>query len=630
MVQPNRRFRHRHDRRSRFISFCSLILAGFLFSIFLAACSGGGGSGDTASGTASSSGQVVVGITDVQGDFASYWVDVVALTLTKQNGAIVEVLPLTTRIDFSQYVELTEFITAATIPSGKYTKASLVLDYQNADIRVEDASGNPVKVENIHDQNGSPISTLAVSVHLEDRNSLVIVPGLPAFLTLDFDLKASHQVAFDSANIPTLTVQPLLLADVNAEDPKIHRLRGPLKEVDLGAGTLDLIIRPFIHVLTGADDRFGVLKVTTDGVTIFDINGNLYEGQVGLEALNQQQTLTAVIVIGDLKPGLHRFEARQVYAGTSVPGGRLDVITGTVMRREANQLTVKGATLIRSDGIIVPNDTVKILLGPDTPVSRQLSTAALGIEDISVGQYITAFGSLNSEETELDAGEGFVRMHLTTLKGDITRLDSSLYIDLSAINGRDVALFDFSGTGVDPANDADPAEYNVDAGALDVSGLTAGKPVKCRGFVTHFGHAADSADFEAVAVVDVSNVKGLMVVNWRPSSAYAFDTIAAGGLTINLDGAGDFHRLNRAGVVTDLYGLSKPPAVKPQMAGGGLFVINQGGSSQLFFSFSGFSDELIQRLKENAGVNMMAARGQFDDTTQTLTANWVFVMLESN
>ena len=94
-------------------------------------------------------------------------------------------------------------------------------------------------------------------------------------------------------------------------------------------------------------------------------------------------------------------------------------------------------------------------------------------------------------------------MHLTTLKGDIARLDGSLYIDLSAINGRDVGLFDFGGTGVDSANDADPAEYEVDAGALDVSGLTAGKPVKCRGFVTAFGHAAASADFEAVAVVDV-------------------------------------------------------------------------------------------------------------------------------
>jgi hypothetical protein len=629
MVRLNRCIRHPHGRQNRFISLSSLILIGFLFSIFLAACSGGG-SGDTASGTASSSGQVVVGITDVQGDFTAYWVDVVALTLTRQDGANVEVLPLKTRIDFSQYVELTEFVTASTIPSGKYTKASLLLDYQNADIRVEDAVGNAVKVENILDENGSPISTLTVSVHLEDRNSLIIAPGIPAFLTLDFDLKASNQVTFNGSNMPTVTVQPLLLADVNPEEPKVHRLRGPLKAVDVGAGTFDIIIRPFIHVLTGADEQFGVFKVITDGATIFDINGNLYEGQDGLQALNQQQTLTAVIVVGDLKPGLHRFEARQVYAGTSVPGGSLDVVTGTVMRREANQLTVKGATLIRSNGIIVPNDTVQILLGPDTPVSRQLSTAPFGIEDISVGQHITVFGSLNSEETELDAGEGYVRMHLTTLKGEIARVDSSLYVALSAINGRDAGLFDFGGTGADSGNDADPAEYDVDTGALDVSGLTAGKPIKCRGFVTSFGHAANSADFEAVAVVDVSNVKGLMVVNWSPSSTDAFETITANGLTINFAGVGDFHKLNRAGVITDLKQLSKQPEVKPQSLGSGLFVIHHGSSSQLFFTFRGFSDELSQRFNENASVKLMGARGQFDDITGTLTANWVFVMLESN
>jgi hypothetical protein len=398
--------------------------------------------------------------------------------------------------------------------------------------------------------------------------------------------------------------------------------------VDVGARTFDVIIRPFIHVFAGADERFGALKVVTDGATTFEINGNVYEGQAGLQALSQQQTLTAVIVVGDLKPGLKRFEARQVYAGSSVPGGTLDVVTGTVMRRAANQLTVKGVTLFRSNGSIVFNDTMQVLLSADTTVSRQLSAAAYDIGDISVGQSITAFGGLNSELTELNAGEGHVRMQLTTLKGEVARVDSTLYVDLAAINGRDVSLFDFSGTGVDPVNDADPAEYDVDTGALELSGLTAGKPLKCRGFVTNYGHAANMADFEAVTLVDVSTVRGLMVVNWIPSSTSAFEAITASGLTINLAGVGDFHRLNRAGVITDLTQLSKPPEVKPQSGGSGLFVIHQGNSSQLFFTFAGFSDELLQRLNENANVKWMAARGQFDDITETLTANWVFVNLD--
>ena len=68
---------------------------------------------------------MVIGLTDQEGDFHSYTVDVLSLTLTKLNGAVVETLPLNTRIDFAQYTEMTEFLTAATIPSGVYVKAQM-------------------------------------------------------------------------------------------------------------------------------------------------------------------------------------------------------------------------------------------------------------------------------------------------------------------------------------------------------------------------------------------------------------------------------------------------------------------------------------------------------------------------
>jgi hypothetical protein len=41
-------------------------------------------------------------------------------------------------------VDLTEFVTAATIPSGTYVSATLNLDYTNADIQVDDGNGAPV------------------------------------------------------------------------------------------------------------------------------------------------------------------------------------------------------------------------------------------------------------------------------------------------------------------------------------------------------------------------------------------------------------------------------------------------------------------------------------------------------
>jgi hypothetical protein len=299
-----------------------------------------------------------------------------------------------------------------------------------------------------------------------------------------------------------------------------------------------------------------------------------------------------------------------------------------VIRRAANQLTVKGATLFRSNGSVSANDRVEVLLGDNTKVSKQLSAAFYDIVDISVGQYVTVFGTLNGDQTELDASEGYVRMHLTTLNGEVAHVDSGLYVSVDAINARDINLFDFSGTGLDPANDANPAEYHVGTGVLNLSGIGSGTALKCRGFVTSFGHAANVADFEAVTLVDVSDVKGLMVVDWAPSSTSALDSITANSLSVNLTNAGNFHRLNRAGVITDLTQLPGEPVVKPQSGGIGLFIIHENNGSQLFFTFNGFSEELLQRLHENAAVKLIAAKGQFDNTTKTMTANWVAVHLD--
>ena len=186
---------------------------------------------------------------------------VLALTLTRANGVLVEALPLSTRVDFAQYTEMTEFLTTASIPSGLYTQATITLDYQNADIWVEDEAGAVVPVETIRDEQGSAITTLEVSVQLENRNALLILPGIPAHLTLDFDLQASNFVTFDSSGDPELTVKPVLLAEINPETPKIHRVRGPLKTVNVDDMSFKVIVRPFYHRLTvdRRHEQFGAL-----------------------------------------------------------------------------------------------------------------------------------------------------------------------------------------------------------------------------------------------------------------------------------------------------------------------------------------------------------------------------------
>jgi hypothetical protein len=97
------------------LSFGAAILV-----LTLSGCAGSGsGDSDTEDGT------LVIGLTDAEGDFLRYEVDVVSLTLTKRNGAVVNSLPVETRVDFAQYTEMIEFLTAATVPTGRYVKATL-------------------------------------------------------------------------------------------------------------------------------------------------------------------------------------------------------------------------------------------------------------------------------------------------------------------------------------------------------------------------------------------------------------------------------------------------------------------------------------------------------------------------
>ena len=610
--------------------FWPILCTVLFFAAVLSGCSGSGSGGSNPTGD-NDTGDLVVGLTDAESDFVKYEVDIVSLTLTKQNGAVVDALPVVTRVDFAQYVEMTEFLTAATIPVGRYVEANLELDYTEADLQVEGSGGSavPVDTNDIIDDTGATINRLTVSVQLQGRNALVIAPGIPAHLTLDFDLSASNHVDLSDPAQPMVTVNPFLVAEVNPENPKIHRLRGPLKEVNVTEGTFSLIIRPFIHVISGGDDRFGTLQVVTDGGTFYEISGTMYQGEEGLQALDQQQVLTAVIAIGDLNIAARRFEARQVYAGASVPGGTLDVITGNVVSRSGLQLTVKGATLMRAAGSVAFNDELNVLLSDDTTVGRQLSKDPLSINDISVGQRITVFGVLNGDETQLDAADGHVHLLLTTVKGVVVSADGPVIVDVTVIDGRKISHFDFSGTGIDLANNADPTGYAVETGSLDITGLDAGDAVKFRGFITPFGHAADRADFEARTLVNVSNVKGLMIVDWFPPlSAAISDDVSSNGFSLNLSGAGLFHRLNRAGVVIDLTHLQHAPFIEPADSDGGLYEIFQGGRRQFFFNSDSFVDALKERLAANAQVIHVVAIGVFDDANATMTTDVVSVKLK--
>ncbi len=606
-----------------FSRFLTAILAGFIFMSF-AGCSSDSGSNTNPQAQSN----LVIGITDDEGDFIAYSVDVLSLTLTKKNGAVVDVLPIKTRVDFAQYTDMIEFLTATTVPTGEYVSAQVTLDYGNADIQVEDESGQAVRVDSIVDENGSPISTLTLDVSLEGHDSLIIAPGVPASLNLDFDLAASNTVRF-TGSTAIVTVTPVMLAKVNVDIPEIHRVRGPLERgsVDLGTGSFKVIVRPFIHAMTGSDKKFGVLDINTTGTTVYQIDGIYYQGSAGLEKLSTMPAYTAIIVMGSLMNNPLRFEAQEVSAGSSVPGGQHDVVWGIVIKRSTDTLTIKGGSLMRAGGSVVFNDDVTIKLGDTTKVSRQSSAEAGGIADISVGQRILAFGtaSTDSDKIIFDALNGSVRMMLSTLRGTVVGKGSDfIVVDLQAIDGRKMSLFDFTGTGTDSAHDADPDHYEIDTSSLDTSSLKAGTPVRIRGFATPFGQAPE--DFEARTVVNVSHVPAVMHVTWNPASTEAIIDMSSAGFSLDLAGVGMFHYVSHSGVVTDLGTLAQPPSLVPAPSGG-LFFISQGSAIQLFTSFGDFVAALNTRHIGGAAVKGLIATGDFDEDSSVLEATSITINL---
>src|SRR5262245_44088910 len=139
--------------RTRFAAAVGVALA-LCFGV--ASCGGGGGESGGFPSSARESGQVVIGVTDATGDFLTYLVDVRSIELKRANGEVVETIPLSTRIDFAELTDLTELLTAATVPSGAYTSVTMTLDFTNAEIVVEDAQGNAVAATAV-DANGNPL-----------------------------------------------------------------------------------------------------------------------------------------------------------------------------------------------------------------------------------------------------------------------------------------------------------------------------------------------------------------------------------------------------------------------------------------------------------------------------------------
>ncbi len=618
------RIRHAGRRTARLITGLMAVLA--LSAVpLMSGCGGGAATGD--------SGQLLVSLTDADGDFIAYEVDVESLQLTHRDGTVVEVLPISTRVDFAQYTDLTEFLVASTLPRGDYVAAKMRLDYSNADVQVE-VAGAPVAAA-VVDADGTSLTRIEVDVKLDDRNHLPIRPGIPAHVVFDFDLATSNKVDLTDPTLPLVMVDPVLLASINPDTTKRHRIRGLLDQVEVAESEFSLHVRPFGH--RGPNHDFGSFDVHTASDTMYEIDGVSYTGEAGLLALSNKPERTPVVAFGKVNRHDRTLHASHVRAGTSVDWGNADRVRGTVVARDGDLLTLQGAALRwahpATDAITdqrnvhLRRQIVKVQLGPDTRVTGMGGTdELLDKDDISVGQRITAKGIwlvniaaaiVAPDFPTLDASQGHVRLRSTDLAGTVVAVTpGELVVEVAHFNRHPVGQFNFAGTGATPDTDADPLQYQIATGDLLLDHLTVGDRVRVWGRVARFGTAP--ADFSARSVSGppvVIDRFGFLRVAWTPATTTPVMASGPDGLSLDLTDSPTIHHIYQRHQITDLATLSGTKVVPPANGYGVYALIHPRGRTTLFRTFAAFEEALSKHLADNGKVSRMTGSGQWDGAT---------------
>ena len=619
-----------------FARLCAVLRSGSLVALAavgLAAC---GGSGDSSAPTTSTpsatadTGTLLISLTDADGDFVGYSVDVLSVTLQRLGGGTVEVLPARTRVDFAQLTELADLLAVATLAPGEIVGGKISLDYGTAEVFVQ--SGGQVVRANVVGANGAPLGVTEIDIALATREHLVITRGRAALLAVDFDLAASHDVDL-AQSPPVVKARPYIVAEVQPVAEKDLRLRGALVSTDVAASSYTVDVRPWFR----PDGAHGRVTVHTNSTTSFEIDGVPSTGAAGLAALAAKPAGTMTVAFGTLSRLEHRFTADIVHAGDSVSGERIDAVHGSVVSRSGNQLTVKGAFAVNRDHVVRVHRTAVVNVGPNTKVLKTGSSALLDASALSVGQQIVAFGTLTEPATDstpatFDATNGRVRMLPTSLHGSVNAIvPGQLNLNLRGIDRLGIDAFDFTGTGTTPAANANPADYEIATATLSLTSLVPGEAARVIGFVRPFGSAPP--DFEGRTVIDHRGLPAQLGIGWGTTGTTApFTSMSASALVLDVHNAsiGARHHLLVGTRIIDLTMLPSAPTLAPPPTGRAIYGISIGADIRLFNSFADFSSELAILLGGGRRAIALNASGNYEAASATLYATHIAVHFPPN
>jgi hypothetical protein len=191
-------------------------------------------------------------------------------------------------------------------------------------------------------------------------------------------------------------------------------------------------------------------------------------------------------------------------------------------------------------------------------------------------------------------------------------------------------MFDFSGTGLTTAVDADPSDYEVATGSLALTSLGAGEAAKVFGFVTQFGAAPP--DFAGNTVVDRADLPAMLAIGWGAAGTVApFVTMSDTGLVLDLANAsiGERHTLKVGMREVDLLDLPAAPTITGA-SGRVLYGVSEEGHIELFTTFADFVAEVTARLAGGNEAIGLVATGRYDEGANSLAATRIAIHFAAN
>ena len=570
--------------------------------------------------SAEDEGTLVLAITDAEEDFVSYTIGVKSILLTRENGDQVEVLSDATEVDFVEYQELSELFSVGRLPVGRYQSISMELDYSEAYILIQDENGQTYEAQAM-DESGEILTTHLVQFNLTDDQPLIISNKKISHLTLDLDLSSSNTI--ESYEPAIVKVEPFVVATVDLDEEREHRLRGTVAGADLDAQTLTLNVKPMRK--RGGD--FGELVVHFDQDSKLEVDGEAMATEAALAFLAEQGEDFPVVVFGTVvtaeEAGQNTFTATQLFAGTSVPWSGKDVFKGLVTKLESGVTYVSGLTI---DTDIPQRAHVKdvTLMLDDSTTYANRGDNFTDASFLVPGQRVEALGQFSQSEalSSFNVSGETVRILMSTILGQVAEIDEAglLTLDVERFNQRPGKMIKRHSTMME-----------FDSLMIDTSGLTqvdvdTGDWVKVVGYFNPIVDGEEQADLNASGLVKYEVSESELKYSGHWGAEGDAPQISEDNASMVIDMEQGRHKMNfRFNPVNVMPDIASLTLVTEEDEG--KFALRERGEQTLFFTSLA---ELLTSLKpklEQGTVSSIQAKGSLSEDNLELAVTHLVVKL---